>query len=78
MTRSRGTRRRTHGNTHGASRRLLNDPQVNLTGESDRSKAYDDPNRRTYQYRYRINGPPATQTKTLTYNDLPHDSVLRR
>jgi hypothetical protein len=76
MTRSRGTRRRNRDSD--GTGWLSTTMPVDLTGESDRSKAYDDPNRRTFQYRYRINGPPATQTKTLTYNDLPHDSVLRR
>jgi hypothetical protein len=70
MTRSRGTRRR--------NRFLSTTMPVNFTGESDRSKAYDDPNRRTFRYRYRINGPQPTPVKTTTIDDLPHDSVLRR
>jgi hypothetical protein len=72
MTRSRGRRR-----THSAPRRLLSDP-VNYTGESDRSAAYDDPDRRTFRYRYRINGPQPTPVKTTTIDELPPDSVLRR
>jgi hypothetical protein len=77
MTRSRGTRRT---RTHSASRIefLSTNALVDYTGETNRSKAYDDPDRRTFRYAYRINGPKATPVKTSTYNDLPPDSVLRR